>query len=41
MRFSVSPKFEESDFEDYEVIIRGDEGIAKARNEGVKEAEWG
>jgi len=32
------PKFEESDFDDYEVIIRDDEGIAKARNEGVKEA---
>jgi len=32
------PKFEESDFDDYEIIIRGDEGIAKARNEGVKEA---
>lgn len=32
------PKFKESDFDDYEVIIRDDEGIAKARNEGVKEA---
>lgn len=32
------PKFQKSDFTDYEVIIRGDEGIAKARNEGVKEA---
>jgi len=32
------PKFEESDFDDYEVIIRDDEGIAKARNEGIKEA---
>lgn len=32
------PKFEDSDFDDYEVIIRGDEGIAKARNEGIKQA---
>lgn len=31
-------KFAESDFDDYEVIIRDDEGIAKARNEGVKRA---
>jgi len=32
------PKFEKSDFNDYEVIIRGDRGISKARNEGIKEA---
>ena len=32
------PKFEKSDFNDYEVIIRDDAGIAKARNEGIKEA---
>lgn len=31
-------KFEESTFDDYEIVVRGDEGISKARNEGVKEA---
>ncbi len=32
------PEFERSDFDDYEVIIRTDKGISKARNNGVKEA---
>ncbi len=31
-------KFEDSEFDDYEVIIRDDKGISKARNEGVKQA---
>lgn len=32
------PAFERSDFDDYELVVRDDEGIATARNEGVKEA---
>ncbi|EMA52238.1 glycosyltransferase family 2 protein [Halococcus salifodinae] len=32
------PVFERCSFKDYEVIIRGDEGISKARNEGIKQA---
>ena len=32
------PIFESSDFDDYEIIIRDDEGISKARNEGIKQA---
>lgn len=30
--------FEDSDFNDYEIIVRDDEGIATARNEGIKRA---
>lgn len=33
------PKFKREEFNDYEVIIRDDEGISKARNEGIKESD--
>lgn len=32
------PYFEESDFTDYELILRDDEGISTARNAGIEEA---
>lgn len=32
------PEFKKSDFDDYELIIRQDEGISTARNEGIAEA---
>lgn len=33
------PYFEECNYEDYEVIVRADEGASTARNRGVEEAE--
>lgn len=40
-RSEIEPiaRFERSDFEDYEVILRRDEGISRARNAGIREAD--